>query len=395
MKIGKLFLTAVVALGLMACNNEEVPQIEGAESTISIKVFPSSDSPSFRALGDLSGDGVNPVGLVAESAIKTLEVWVFQGDALDGYGVATSSDETGVTEVKEISAHVGTKTVVVAANANIGREQFSLKTLLETLKGMPTDATNGLIMTAIPTVVELKAGNNYYGYEGESSTANKLNYITKDALKITRVNARVAITSATLESIPSHQELLFDNLKNVEVAMFNVPEKTLLFVNPLATNENYKFGAKWPSPASTYVGAGVDDAEGIATLMNAVTDALPIVIDNAPYYYVNESSGDDKMFIVLRAKPYLDDEPISEEVVGLYTDEDGYTYYPVWINKDGLTASDNVGNGNVYRNTQYNIELKIKGLGNPSIDPVEEAVLDVKVTVDPWIVVTQNVSWGS
>ncbi|MFA6854654.1 MAG: fimbria major subunit, partial [Bacteroidales bacterium] len=68
--------------------------------------------------------------------------------------------------------------------------------------------------------------------------------------------------------------------------------------------------------------------------------------------------------------------------------------YPVWVNKDGISApSGSIGDGNVYRNTQYNISLTIKGLGNPSIDDVDKAFLDVKVEVAPWNVVTQNVEW--
>ncbi|MFA6644722.1 MAG: fimbria major subunit, partial [Bacteroidales bacterium] len=75
------------------------------------------------------------------------------------------------------------------------------------------------------------------------------------------------------------------------------------------------------------------------------------------------------------------------------TDAEGYTYYPILVNKDGVAENGKVGDGNVYRNTQYNISLTIKGLGNPTIDDVDKAFLDVKVEVAPWNVVTQNVEW--
>ena len=48
----------------------------------------------------------------------------------------------------------------------------------------------------------------------------------------------------------------------------------------------------------------------------------------------------------------------------------------------------------ILRNTQYNISLLIKGIGNPSIDDVEEAFLDVLVSVEDWAVVTQGVTWN-
>jgi hypothetical protein len=100
------------------------------------------------------------------------------------------------------------------------------------------------------------------------------------------------------------------------------------------------------------------------------------------------------MFIVLRGKPTKGGNPVVAE--GLYTDGEGYTYYPIWVNANDKEY--NYGNGYVAtnvisRNTQYNISLTINGIGNPTIDEVEEAFLDVKVEVAPWNVVTQNVEW--
>ncbi|HOI80415.1 MAG TPA: hypothetical protein PLI30_12525, partial [Petrimonas sp.] len=52
-----------------------------------------------------------------------------------------------------------------------------------------------------------------------------------------------------------------------------------------------------------------------------------------------------------------------------------------------------VADGTIKRNTQYNISLTIKGLGNPNIDPVDKAWLDVAVAVEDWKVVGQGVIW--
>lgn len=399
MKIFKVLLVVAIALGMMACNNEQdVPEISGEkDASISIKVFPSSDSPSFRATGNLSGDGITEDGLPAESAIKKLEVWVFAGDVLDGYG---SSDSANPYEVKNIVAHVGSRDIVVVANANIGNVITSKATLLATLKDLPTDvATNGLIMTSEPFTINLEKGKNYYGYTGtDVEGVEKYHEATPRA--ITRVNARVAIVGATLDynNVPADQQLYFDNLQDLQVAMFNVPNKTNLFGPSLATNDYFQFGADWPSPEYSYVGVGTGTPNNL--LYNALPNLLPsapITAASAPYFYVNENTSTtagEKMIIVLRAKPYKDEIAVTS-LEGLYTDEDGYTYYPVWVNKDGLagTLSENVGNGNVYRNTQYNISLTIKGLGNPTIDPVDKAFLDVNVTVSPWTVVTQEVEW--
>src|SRR5690554_6328518 len=143
MKIFKILLVTAIAFGMMACNNEDVLQvIDGPEATISVKVFPSSNSPGLRSVGDLSNDSATTSpGLLAESAIKQLEVWVFSGDVLTGYGSADGA------EVTDIEALAGASTIMVVANANIGIKA-SKEDLLDVVKGLPAeDITGGLVMS--------------------------------------------------------------------------------------------------------------------------------------------------------------------------------------------------------------------------------------------------------
>ena len=109
---------------------------------------------------------------------------------------------------------------------------------------------------------------------------------------------------------------------------------------------------------------------------------------------MSENDASEQMLLVLRAKPMLGTNEVTN-LKDIYTDEKGYTYFPVKVNLDGIaTTTDNVGNGKVYRNTQYNIYLTIKGIGNPTIDEVDKAWLDVKVEVQDWEQVDQNVTWN-
>lgn len=418
MKILRILLVFAITFGMMACNNEEVPQVnDGPEATISVKVFPSSNSPGVRSVGDLSEEkATTSPGLPAESEIKQLEVWVFSGDVLTGYGTAAGA------EVTNVEAIAGASTVVVVANAEIGIKA-SKTDLLAEVKELPAEGiATGLVMTAEPIDVELVAGNNYYGYTDAeydakvAVDATKKNHLAdgKTALPLVRVNARVALVGATVnyDAIPETQLAVFDNLRSVEVAMFNVPKETNLFGTSLAKNEEFQYGQQWPSPELSYVGVNDVTPASNALLDEALT--LPtfttpiqslIINTDAPYFYVNENTstveGDkeeipsEKMIIVLRAKPYMGDVAVTS-IEGLYTDEDGYTYYPVWVNLDGITsASGVVGDGKVYRNTQYNVTLTINGLGRPTIDEVDEAFLDVKVEVKAWDVVDQDVVWGT
>jgi len=385
MKISRILLVVAITFGMMACNNEDVPQVNGdKDASISIRVFPSSDGPSFRATGDLSPTDVNGV-LAAESAIKTLEVWVFVGDALEAYESATIAVGAD-PEVLDIGVTSGPRTIVVVANAGLGTKA-TLTGLKALTKNLTQDVSAGLVMTAEPIDVTLVKGDNYYGYSGTTS-----NYLAQTPLSLTRVNARVAIVGADIQlaELPEGEVHVFDRLKDVQVAMFNVPQTTNLF-GTLAKNEKYLFGSAWPSSLGTYT-VGTAEASLLDTIIT-----LPITNKLAPYYYVNENTATvagQQMFIVLRGKPYMGDDTHVNQYQGLYTDEAGYTYYPVWVNADGYTYTGvNTGDSKIRRNTQYNISLTITGIGRPTIDEPETAWLDVKVEVAPWAVVTQNVKW--
>lgn len=383
--ITKLFLVGLIALGMVACSNEDEVKFEGkAESTVSVRVVPSSNGPVTYATGDLSGQGVDTTGLAVESAIKTLEVFLFSGESPDGYGSATDA-----LEVKDIATHSGPKTMVVVANANIGAVG-SLTALKAKTKDLPvTDiATNGLAMTAEPVTMELEAGLNQYGY-AENATAK--NFAVDTPLALHRVNARVAIVAANIGTLPPEQSAIFDSLQNVQVAMFNVPKKTKLFGTPLATNADYLFGEAWPTALGSYtVGTA-----NTAFLEDTVT--FPIVNTNAPFFYVNENTSGtakEQMMIVLRGKPYKGTVAVVAD--GLYTDAAGYTYYAVWVNADKTGYSYTTGHtadSKIIHNTQYNITLTINKIGNPNIDPPTGATVDVLVEVAPWLVVNQNVIW--
>ena len=167
-------------------------------------------------------------------------------------------------------------------------------------------------------------------------------------------------------------------------------------------NADFLFGEAWPSSLNSYtIGTPVVDFTEGAFLEKTIT--FPIKNILAPYFYVNENTSTDttkQMMIVLRAKPMKGTVAVKAE--GLYTDVDGFTYYAVWVNaaRDGYSYGEDVvigesglGDSVIRRNTQYNISLTINKIGNPSIDPPVSATVDVKVSVEPWLVVNQTVVW--
>ncbi len=385
MKIFKVLLVVAIALGMMACNNEQdVPEIiDGPEATVSVRVVPTSNGPSVRLAGDITSTDE------AESVIKTLEVFIFSGGMPDGYGIATGDD---VTQVIGIETHSGPKTFYVVANANIGQVASEVDLLAKT-KELPVVIDNGLPMTSDRKEVVLVAGENQYGFtSGSDNYKVSANNLSETPVALVRVNARVAIVSAALSNnLPADQQAIFDNLTDIEVAMFNVPKASNLFGESLEINENFLFGEAWPTTQNTYT-VGVENDNFKKTELS-----FPISNTYAPYFYVTENTSTEdnqRMFIVLRGKPTKGGNPVVAE--GLYTDVEGYTYYPIWVNANdkGYDYGNEYAATNVIsRNTQYNISLTINGIGNPTIDEVEEAFLDVNVSVAPWAVVTQNVEW--
>lgn len=393
--ITRLFLVGLIAFGMTACSNEDEIQIEGkAESTVSVKVVPSSNGPTVRSVGDLSGVGVDTTGLAAESEIKTVEVYLFddvQGGIPAGYKSGTGN------EVKDISTTSGPKTIIVVANCSIIGEVSNKSQLLAKTKDLPVNIiTDGLPMTGMVEEVVVKAGKNYYGHATSHSMDAGSNHISPNSpLRVTRVNARVAIIGADLALGEGYN--IFDALTDVEVAMFNVHETSKLFGESLVTTTtSYLFGEAWPTTGDSYA-AGTANAA-----FKDSVKTFPITAAAAPYYYVNENASTDaktQMMIILRGKPtkLVDEVVVPVKAEGLYTDGDGFTYYPVWVNGPDYeyNGAENAGDSKIRRNTQYNITLTIKGIGNPSIDPVTNSQLDVIVDVAPWLVVNQNVEWNT
>lgn len=408
MKLFKLLFVAIIAFGMVACNNEDVPEIiDGPDASVSVKVFPSSKSSATRLAGDLTGDGVGTLGLPEESAIKNVEVWLFVGETPDGYGKGLD----GEAFVEEVVTTAGPKTMVVAANANIGAVPNKATLLAKFAETLSQDLTNGLVMTSEPVDIELEGGKNQYGYKTTDTDA-ALSLYDADAnqisagvrLPITRINARIALVGLTYEFTSP----FYNKFELTEVALFNARKASNYFGTPLYKGNDFLYGSAYPSTLSPYVGsagyagkfnATVDETLAQAFVENTELTAPALVnAKNAHYFYAFENSANTETdkegtFIVLKGRLWNgEDQYIAP---GLVTDADGYTYYAIWVNADNemYEYGEHTPDGTIKRNTQYNISANLKKAGNPTIDPAVEAQLDVWVEVKPWVVVNQNVTW--
>lgn len=388
MKLEKLFLLGAIALGLAACSNEDTPVVQQAKNaTMSLRIVQGGT----RAIG-------SPDAITAdESKIKRLDVFVFNGDAVDGHKQATGED---VTEVKDIAVTTGSRTMVVVANATADMGTITSKADL--LTKVATDLAtqtleNGLLMTSeVTEEFTIQAGKNYYGYAaGQTPAGNEISVGVP--VKLTRVPARVALVNAVTAFTGSYEGFTFEP---EEIFLFNAKQQSKYFGNPgaLVKGPELLSGVDLTSfdgtlKPDTWVPAWKADY-----LKDAFT-SLDILSEKQVYYYVfeNDASVQPTVLSIKGKIKKADDTYADADEFPGAIDSQGYTYYSIVVNanKEGYTYTGDPTpkDSKILRNTQYNISVTIKHLGkdDPTDPPTEAATLDVKVEVADWKVVGQNV----
>ncbi|MCF2708885.1 fimbrial protein [Bacteroides pyogenes] len=386
MKLEKLFLLGAIALGLAACSNEDTPVVQQAKNaTMSLKIVQGGT----RAIG--SPDAVT----AGESKIKRLDVFVFNGDDVDGHKQATGED---VTEVKDIAVTTGSRTMVVVANATADMGTITSKAAL--LGKVASDLAaqtleNGLLMTSeVTEEFTIQAGKNYYGYAaGQTPAGNEISVGVP--VKLTRVPARVALVNAVTQFTGSYAEFTFEP---EEIFLFNAKKQSKYFGNPgaLVAGTELLSGVD----LSSFGGPLKPAAWETADYLKDPFESLDILSEQRVYYYVFENDASVQPTVLsikgkIKKSSADDDYATATEFPGAI-DSQGYTYYSIVVNanKEGYTyEGDTPKDSKILRNTQYNISVTIKHLGkdDPTDPPTEAATLDVKVEVAEWEVVGQNV----
>ena len=386
MKLEKLFLLGAIAFGLAACSNEDTPVVQQAKNaTMSLKIVQGGT----RAIGI-------PDDITAgESKIKRLDVFVFNGDAVDGHKQATGED---VTEVKDIAVTTGSRTMVVVANATADMGTITSKAAL--LGKVASDLAaqtleNGLLMTSeVTEEFTTQAGKNYYGYAaGQTPAGNEISVGVP--VKLTRVPARVALVNAVTQFTGSYAEFTFEP---EEIFLFNAKKQSKYFGNPgaLVAGTELLSGVD----LSSFGGPLKPAAWETADYLKDPFESLDILSEQRVYYYVFENDASVQPTVLsikgkIKKSSADDDYATATEFPGAI-DSQGYTYYSIVVNanKEGYTyEGDTPKDSKILRNTQYNISVTIKHLGkdDPTDPPTEAATLDVKVEVAEWEVVGQNV----
>jgi len=383
MKKTKFFLLGLAALAMTACNkdNEAEPVTEG-NATISVVLKTSNSNRAFGVGDD-------------ESKVAKLTVMVYNGEQQEAIKSAENA-----TKVEDIKCSAGQRTLVIMANT--GAMELVGKTLAE-VKALTTELTAenqeaaGLIMTAEPKTIVLKAGKNYIGYSGTGEG----NHIENDPLKIKRVHARMAFTEIKVQ-----MSAAYDNIYTF------VPEK---IYGLIAKKQSNLFGA-------TLVNADANYLTGSLTTFNGAY--TPANYANVPWLsrnYVAPAADAPQGFYVLENDYSANGGTIHPTILCVYgklqkngadlagadlaaaqaanwVDAEGKTYYPVLVNfnSNNYTYDSNYTPKNkIERNHKYDIKLTITGPGtnNPENPITESAHLNVQCTVAEWVLVGQNATW--
>nr|BAL46687.1 fimbrillin [Porphyromonas gulae] len=383
MKKTKFFLLGLAALAMTACNkdNEAEPIVEG-NATISVVLKTSNPNRAFGVADD-------------EAKVAKLTVMVYNGEQQE----AIKSAENAI-KVENIKCGAGSRTLVVMANT--GTMDLTGKTLAD-VKALTTELTAenqeaaGLIMTAEPKAIVLKAGKNYIGYNG----AGEGNHIENDPLEIKRVHARMAFTEIKVQ-----MSAAYDNIYTF------APEK---IYGLIAKKQSNLFGA-------TLVNADANYLTGSLTTFNGAY--TPTNYANVPWLsrdYVAPTANAPQGFYVLENDYSANGGTIHPTILCVYgklqkngadltgadlaaaqaanwVDAEGKTYYPVLVNfnSNNYTYDSNYTPKNkIERNHKYDIKLTITGPGtnNPENPITESAHLNVQCTVAEWVLVGQNATW--
>ena len=414
MKTRIFLVAALVALGFAACNNDDVPHIEdGAKATVSLMIF--TDPAAVRS----TSEGTN-----AEREIKSLEVWLFAGEAVVGHRRFEGNElvpDNGVIIAEGIVTTSGARTMVAVANHSLIGKDLTRTELRNTPALAKPDVYSNLVMTSEAVTIDLKPGANFFGelahLPGGANHVNAgANPSNARALQLVRIHARIALTGVSFE----HPN--FSRFDLYTVTMFNMRRESRLFdvnfgirpTTPAASlihaTLSFLRGANYLSPLHSYQDKDIAINRweelsfngGNTTRIMPVNSAIPIAPPAPIFFYAFENNGDSRLgnpdwekensgtFIVLKGKLYNQDGTPS---TGHHTCKDGFTYYAIWVNCARFSGSAGAESNRITRNTMYNITVNIRGVGNPNINGPQAAHLDVQVEVRPWDVVNQVYDW--
>ena len=497
-------LSCLFAFALFSCADETIPDIPepppvAQAATLSVRVAIGGSTSTRINTGNLDPK-IGTEIVAEEEKIHHIEVWVFNGIALEAY--ANSKGSTNPHIIQDMPITQGYRTIYIAANTDIkamgsnGTSPITLTELVNHTTLLSQTISDGMIMTADPITVRIGGGHNMLGNPaGMPGHPIDNNLTNGDPLFLYRINARIAIMNLRTDfpnnDNPDAEDYVpYTYFVLEEVIFFHLRKGSAVFPNPWAVPANptllwqknddtntFLFGSHVPDDKDypTYIGSpgilynkitGVASEEDVKNAnadsellgnsgetnqfgfiaerneelwahgINLTGNLLPIqsstireMIGNEtvspadpnyrnPFYIYSFENTDGARgggtFLILKGKLYDEREEDKTTATGhkLFvseglqtsaagnTDDQGNTYYVVWVNRGDMgytysgTAGSHAGDGTIRRNTQYNLDITIKRAGTAGTTVINPGTAtEVHMFIEPWRSIWRNVEW--
>lgn len=346
MKRISLISAAAAALSLMSCqkdiNQNGVPERDAEKAVVSLSLY-------------------NPVtrGTVAdtedEAKVSGIQVFIFNGDDVDGYKNA-GGDEVSALKV-DVEATAGIRDIYAFVNAPDLSSYTSKTKLLAAVSSLSDNASDKFVMSG--------------KLENQSVTA-----AFSATVKVDRYAARIRISKITRK---------FTNTA-LQSATFKI---TKIYLTSAVTNELYSFGAP---DVYSWLNASFGESRALATtngfVYNKLAEAAAVAngssyeTAHSLYCYANTNASDDGGITKTFKQTRLVVECLIDADGSGTLDDDEYFTYPIAL-------------GAIESNKSYEIkELVLTRLGNHSNgddnaddgedDDIQSIVAQIAIEVNDW-----------
>ena len=162
-RISTLFVALSCALAFASCAEKISPEVGREamqEGAATIEILPVDGRIATKATGNVN-TGASGNLATAEGNVKSLQIFVFNGDMLDGYAIATSGTSATISGTTSVDCTAGTRDIYCVCNAPSLSSITTKTALLAATSNLSTNSdANGYVMVGSLAGQAIAAGSN-------------------------------------------------------------------------------------------------------------------------------------------------------------------------------------------------------------------------------------------
>lgn len=450
MKLTKFLLTGMAALALGACSSSDNTPVNGDKTaTLGFSInFPSSTSRAVDPTGETFEQSVNQIDVRVKIGSYSDETFHFTKADFTQSG--SNSNLYTLNDASKMQVYPGSGTVYVTVNSAEGNTTTAAIITPASYSSLDAlAASGGIADTGSTFTIGSSTYTGHFLMTGSSAVTTEANKTTTANVQVNRVAAK--IEELSLVTPPASDITYTTNLEGTQTTLnkdktISVQLVSYSFLNLNKTTNLYPTASTYtPATASadTYLQYNAQAQDGYAFpattgLNKSITKATSGDTNNGITYCLENVSTTLPTYIVYKAKIKYDGTAIANDAncyvlkqgdgkytfykdfatmntannniygglglsetsteaqflaQGIVKYVGGFCYYVKAINQQGLTAKS----GSILRNNWYRLTVSaINGLGGYDVDPKNPSaptLLSLTVTVMPWTVIDQTVSF--